>query len=110
VGRLLGLLLLSLRPRRFLSAVSHPCIIFRRAAPRRCICRQATYRVRYKIADMLLLEDGSDRAARQRNADWIALATRFISGLCRRIVARGGQRAKSLPPASPQDRLLRRPL
>jgi hypothetical protein len=45
-------LLLSLRPRRFLSPLRHPCIIFRRAGPRRCICRQAAYRVRYKIADM----------------------------------------------------------
>ena len=33
--------LLSLRPRRFLSTFSHHLIIFRRAAARRCICRQA---------------------------------------------------------------------
>ena len=36
-----------------------------------------------------LLQDGSDRTARQRNADLIALVTRLISGLCRRIVAPG---------------------
>ena len=45
-------LLLSLRPRRFLSPLRHPCIVFRRAGPRRRICRQTAYRVRYKIADM----------------------------------------------------------
>jgi hypothetical protein len=49
---LFRLLLLGLRSRCFLSALGHPCIVFRRAAARRGICRQATYRVRYKIADM----------------------------------------------------------
>jgi hypothetical protein len=44
----------------------------------------------------------SDRT-RQRNADWIALETRLISDLCRRIVAPGRQRGQSLPSASPQD-------
>ena len=39
-----------------------------------------------------LLQDGSDRTVRQRNADLIAFATRLISDLCRRIVALGGQR------------------
>jgi hypothetical protein len=48
-----------------------------------------------------LLQDGNDRTARQKNADWIALATRFISGLCHRIVARGAQRGRSLPPCLP---------
>jgi hypothetical protein len=39
--RLFGLL--SLRPRCFLSALSHHRIVFGRAAPRRCISRQAAY-------------------------------------------------------------------
>src|SRR5258706_3500101 len=39
-----------------------------------------------------LLQDGSDRTARQRNADLIAFAARLISDLCRRIVAPGGRR------------------
>jgi len=39
--------LLSLRPRRFLSTFSHHLIIFRRAAARRCICRQAAHPMRH---------------------------------------------------------------
>lgn len=39
-----------------------------------------------------LLQDGSGRTARQRNADLIAFATRLISDLCRRIVAPSGRR------------------
>jgi hypothetical protein len=48
-SRLFGLV--SLRPRRFLSALRHPCIVFRCAPPRRGICRQAAHPIRH-IRDM----------------------------------------------------------
>ena len=46
-GGLLRLLLLSLRPRGFLSSLRHHLIVFRCAAARRCICRQATHPMRH---------------------------------------------------------------
>ncbi len=64
------MLLLCLRSRRFLGPFGHPCIIFRRAAPRRCICRQATYRVWHKIADM-------HATARRQRQDGKAKKRRF---------------------------------
>jgi hypothetical protein len=41
------LLLLSLGPRCFLSALSHHLIVLRRPAARRCICRQAAHPMRH---------------------------------------------------------------
>jgi len=57
----------------------------------------------------MLLQDGSDRTARQRNTDLIAFATRLISDLCRRIVAPGARPDRSgdtFRPSNPAHRAM----
>jgi hypothetical protein len=65
-SRLLRLLLLSLDPRRFLSALRHHLIVFRRPAARRCIRWQAAHPMRH--VRHTLARGSTARAGHQRKA------------------------------------------
>jgi hypothetical protein len=80
VGGLLWLLLLSLRPRGFLSKLRHHLIVFRPAATRRCICWQAAHPMRH-VRDPLAgrplpAHDDREKHARHRKADLIVIMAR----------------------------------
>jgi len=107
---LFRLLLLSLRPRRFLSTLSHPRVIFWRTTARRCICRQSAHPMRDIRRYARYCRPAGNRTATQSNAALIRLIARFIPDLAAGLWRPGGQRGQSLPPASPPDSFPRWPM